>query len=64
MDDTPHKRDRPPGWAEALDESLAELAVGVPTIPYADVRRELLGSIGRMEAAQGQAPECKATSRR
>ena len=42
----------PPGWAEALDESLAELAAGVQTVPAAAVRRDLQDTIARMEAKE------------
>jgi predicted transcriptional regulator len=59
MDDTPH-HSRPADWeppmpseAEllaALDESLAELAAGVPTVPDEVVRQGLLDSIARIEA--------------
>jgi hypothetical protein len=54
----------PPGWAEALDESLAELATGVPTVPGEVVRRDLLDSIARMDAKRADAAGRKATSRR
>jgi hypothetical protein len=64
MDDTPHPLDTPPGWAEALDESLAELAAGVPTVPGEVVRRDLLDSIARMEAKRADAPRRKTTARR
>ena len=64
MDDTPHPLNAPPGWAEALDESLAELAAGVPTVPGEVVRRDLLDSIARMEAKRADASGRKATSRR
>ncbi len=64
MDDTPHPLDAPPGWAEALDESLAELAAGVPTVPGEVVRRDLLDSIARMTAKRADAPDRKTTSRR
>jgi hypothetical protein len=59
MDDTPHHSHRadwePPMPSEAellaaLDESLAELAAGVPTVPGEVVRQGLLDSIARMEA--------------
>jgi hypothetical protein len=59
MDDTPHPLGSPPGWAEALDESLAELAAGVPTIPGEVVRRELLDSIARMKAKRADAASAK-----
>lgn len=64
MDDTPHPLDAPPAWAEALDESLAELAAGIPTVPSEAVRRDLLDSIARMEAKRAAAPKRKTTSRR
>ena len=64
MDDTPHPLNAPPGWAEALDESLAELAAGVPTVPGEVVRRDLLDSIARMEAKRADAAGRRATSRR
>jgi len=56
--------DAPPGWAEALDQSLAELAAGVPTVPSEVVQRELQGSIARLEAKRAGDMERKATSRR
>jgi len=64
MDNVPHSSNAPPGWAEALDESLAELAAGVPTIPGAVVRRDLLDSLARMKAKPADAAERKATARR
>jgi len=64
MDDTPHPLNAPPGWAEALDESLAELAAGVPTVPGEVVRRDLLDSIARMEAKRADAPGRGTTSHR
>ena len=64
MDDIPHRSDAPPGWAEALDESLAELAAGVPTVPAEVVRRDLLRSIARMEAERADQPKRKTTARR
>jgi hypothetical protein len=64
MDDTANPLDAPSGWVEALDESLAELAAGVPTIPYADIRCDLLDSIAQMEAKRGAMPGRKATPRR
>lgn len=50
MDDTPHPLDAPPGWAEAIDRSLAELAAGVPTIPAEVVHQRIRDSIARIEA--------------
>lgn len=64
MTDTPASLDAPPGWAEALDRSLAELAAGVPTVPSEVVHRELQESIARLEAKRAGALERKATSRR
>jgi hypothetical protein len=64
MNDTPAPLDAPPGWAEALDESLAELAAGVPTVPGNGVMRDLRESLARMEAKRAGAAERKATSRR
>jgi hypothetical protein len=64
MDNTPHPSNAPLGWAEALDESLAELAAGVPTVPGELVRRHLLESIARMEAKRSDASGRKATLRR
>ena len=52
MDDTPHSVDAPPGWAEALDESLAELAAGVATVDGAALIRELYASAEKLEAEQ------------
>ncbi len=64
MDDTPHPLNAPAGWAEALDESLAELAAGVPTVPGEVVRRDLLDSIARMEAKRADVAGRRATARR
>jgi hypothetical protein len=50
MDDTPHPLDAPPGWAEALHESLAELAAGVPTVPGEVVHQRIRDAIARIEA--------------
>jgi hypothetical protein len=71
MDDTPH-HSHPADWeppmpseAEllaALDESLAELAAGVPTVPGEVVRQGLLDSIARMEAKRAAGRD--STSRR
>ena len=52
MDDTPHALGVPPGWAEALDENLAELAAGVPAADGAALIRELYPSAERLEARQ------------
>jgi hypothetical protein len=59
MDDTSPPPDAPPGWAEALDESVAELAAGVPTVPGEEVMRELRESIARMEAKRTGESESK-----
>jgi hypothetical protein len=63
MTDTPSSLDAPPGWAEALDESLAELAAGVPTVPSEVVHRALQESIARLEA-KAAARQREATARR
>ncbi|MBW4092004.1 MAG: hypothetical protein HIU82_12990 [Proteobacteria bacterium] len=55
MTDTPASLDAPPGWAEALDESLAELAAGASTVPGEVVHRELQESIARLEAKRAKA---------
>jgi hypothetical protein len=56
MDDTPHLSDAPPGWAEALDESLAELAAGVPTVPAETVHQRIRDTIARIEAKKKAEP--------
>ncbi len=48
MDDT--GSDAPPGWAEALNQSLAELAAG-QTVPASVVHDEIRQAIAAMEAA-------------
>ena len=50
MDDTPHTQDAPPGWAEALDESLAELAAGAQTVPAETVHQRIRDTIARIQA--------------
>lgn len=50
MDDTPHTQDASPGWAEALDESLAELAAGVQTVPAETVHQRIHDAIARIQA--------------
>jgi len=64
MDSVPHPPTASPGWAEALDESLAERAAGTTTIPGDVIRRDLLDSLARMQAKRANAPERKVTARR
>lgn len=63
MTDTASSLDAPPGWAEALDESLAELAAGVPAVPSEVVHRELQDGIARLEA-KAAVRQREATARR
>lgn len=53
MDDQSHAVDTPPGWAEALDESLAELAAGM-IVSGETVMRELRQDV--VEAQQAPQP--------
>ena len=61
MDDTPHLSNAPAGWAEALDESLVEVAAAVPTVDGTALIRELYASVEKLEAEQQSR---KATRRR
>jgi hypothetical protein len=62
MDDTSRPLNQPE-WSEALDESLAELAAGAPTVPADEIRRELLESIARMESKRAARRTRKTTAR-
>ena len=55
MDDTPYRLDAPPGWADTLDESLAELAAGVPTVPAEAVHQRIRDTIVRIQARRADA---------
>ena len=55
MDDTPYRPDAPPGWAEALDESLGELAAGVPTVPAEVVHQRIRDTVARIQARRADA---------
>jgi hypothetical protein len=59
MVDIPHRPDVPSGWADALDESLAERAAGVPTVPAEVVHERIRDTIARIQARRADA-----TSRR
>jgi hypothetical protein len=64
MNDKPHKPDTEADWAEALDESLAELAAGVPTVPAEQVHRRIRESIERIKANQAAESRQKTATRR